>query len=287
MPPSFFEQPILNSPYELPGQHWELDASGQPTNLVIGSRRRSSLVSPIPKPRKGKGSAQAGLFASSTDALGIAQEYNPTETINGIRSAVESWRALPDSQWQVTPETARLLRHWRHHEFANQRPFFCQIEAIETIIWLTEVAPKRSAQGSRFWAHVEAANAASNPELLRLALKLATGAGKTTVMAMLIAWQNRARRGRTMTYTDLCSEIEAIHFDPHDPRLPHFLGQIATEEYAEGRGKLTAVVVHKHDRYPGKGFFELARFLGRRALVEEDTWIAELRRLQEIYGGSE
>ena len=54
---------------------------------------------------------------------------------------------------------------------------------------MTEVAPRSSAQGRRFWAHLEAANAASNPDLMRLALKLATGAGKTTVMAMLIAWQ--------------------------------------------------------------------------------------------------
>lgn len=95
----------------------------------------------------------------------------------------------------------------------------------------------------------------------------------------------RARRGRTMTYTDLCNEIETIQFDPHDQRLPHFLGQISTEEDSEGRGMLTAVVVHKHDGQPGKGFFELARSLGRRVLVEEDTWITELRRLQEIHGG--
>lgn len=99
------------------------------------------------------------------------------------------------------------------------------------------------------------------------------------------AMRERARRGRTMTYTDLCNEIEAIRFDPHDPRLPHFLGQISTEEDGDGRGMLTAVVVHKHDGQPGKGFFELARTLGRRVLDEEDTWIAELRQLQVIYGG--
>jgi type III restriction enzyme len=50
---------------------------------------------------------------------------------------------IPDSRnWNVTPETARLLNHWRNHRFGGIRPFFCQIEAVETLIWLTEVAPK-------------------------------------------------------------------------------------------------------------------------------------------------
>lgn len=181
----FFQSPILNSPYEEPNRHWELDANGQPTSVIIARRRQSALVSPIPKAKKVRGKAvQADLLADES-----GQEYNPTEVINGVRSAVESWRTLPESQWQVTPTTARLLRHWRTHGFANQKPFFCQIEAVETVIWLTEVAPRSSSQGRRFWTHLEAANAASNPELMRMALKLATGAGKTTVMAMLIAWQ--------------------------------------------------------------------------------------------------
>lgn len=256
MQSSFFEQPILNSPYALPSQHWELDASGQPTNVVIGSRRRSSLVSPIPKARKAKGNAQAGLFASSSEALGLEQEYNPTETINGIRSAVESWRNLPESQWQVTPETARLLRHWRSHEFANQRPFFCQIEAVETVIWLTEVAPKRSAQGGRFWAHIEAANAASNPELLRLALKLATGAGKTTVMAMLIAWQTvnavrhpdgkRFSKGFLIVAPGITIKDRLRVLLPNDPDSYYRSREIVPEDMLADLGRAKIVITNYH-----------------------------------------
>lgn len=78
--------------------------------------------------------------------------------------------------------------HWRHHKFSSVRPFFCQVEAVETAIWLTEVAA-HSRNGRRFLDHLVLANKDANPELMRLALKLATGAGKTTVMAMLIAWQ--------------------------------------------------------------------------------------------------
>jgi type III restriction enzyme len=81
-----------------------------------------------------------------------------------------------------------LLQHWRHHAFQSVRPFFCQIEAVETAIWLTEVAPQLGKTGQKYLDHLEAANDQANPGLSRLALKLATGAGKTTVMAMLIDW---------------------------------------------------------------------------------------------------
>jgi type III restriction enzyme len=79
---------------------------------------------------------------------------------------VENWRKLHNSElWQVTPETARLLRHWRHHPYQGVQPFFCQVEAVETAIWLTEVAPKMGARGAKFWKHLEGANEQANPEL--------------------------------------------------------------------------------------------------------------------------
>ena len=90
-------------------------------------------------------------------------------------------------QWQVAPETARLFQHWLQHSFVGIRPFFCQIEAVETAIWLTEVAPKIGKSGAGVLGHLENVNIEANPELMRLALKLATGAGETTVMAILIA----------------------------------------------------------------------------------------------------
>jgi type III restriction enzyme len=120
-----------------------------------------------------------------------------------VRAEVDKWRQLPSSAWRVTPETARLLQHWRNHPFSGIRPFFCQIEAVETAIWLTEVAPQLGKNGQRFLDHLAKANAEANPDLRRLALKLATGAGKTTVMAMLIAWQtiNAVRRPSSQKFT--------------------------------------------------------------------------------------
>src|SRR5438094_874463 len=206
MADSFFERPILNSPYEYPGRHWELDRDGQPTNAIIETRRRSDLITPVPKPKKRKRSRDQAqmIFDAGDDLSSEGQEYNPTPIINELRAYVETWRNLPNpDQWLVTPETARLLKHWRHHQFADLRPFFCQIEAVETAIWLTEVASKMGGRGTKFWDHIKGANAEANPELLRIALKLATGAGKTTVMAMLIAWQtvNAARHPASKTFS--------------------------------------------------------------------------------------
>ena len=184
----FFEQPILNSPYEEPSLHHALDPKGQPLNIapVVG-RRKSELISPVPASKKqGKRSKQDDLF-SEEDAE--RQEYT-LAIINEIRSHVTAWRRLKNpSDWGVTPVTQRLLAYWRdENNFSTVRPFFCQVEAVETAIWLTEVAPKQR-QHAHLWKHIQAANEAANPLLMRVALKLATGAGKTTVMAMLIAWQ--------------------------------------------------------------------------------------------------
>ena len=189
---SFFERPILNSPYAYPSRHWELDEGGQPTNRIVESRRPCELITPVPMPqRRRRVPEQAELGLRAGDALSTPEQgYDPTPIINKIRGYVENWRNLPNlNQWQVTPETARLLKHWRHHQFNNLRPFFCQIEAMETAIWLAEVASDRTAAGAEIWTHLRGANKEANPELSRIALKLATGAGKTTVMAMLIAWQ--------------------------------------------------------------------------------------------------
>ena len=203
----FFEHPILNSPYEYPARYWELDASGQPTQRIIESRRKAEFITPIPKPRKRKVVVpqQRMVFDEGKRLSTQQQEYETTSTIiNELRRHVDQWRSIANpNDWHVTPETARLLQHWRHHKFSNTRPFFCQVEAVETAIWLTEVAPQTGKTGKEFLDHLANANRDANPELVRLALKLATGAGKTTVMAMIIAWQtiNAVRRPGSKNFT--------------------------------------------------------------------------------------
>ena len=227
----FFDHPILNSPYECPRRHWELDAQGQPTQRIKESRRRAEFITPIPKPKKRKKAEQQEemVFDEGKGLSTKEQQYDPTSIINEVRQNVDSWRALPNpTQWQVSPETARLLQHWRHHKFGGVRPFFCQVEAVETAIWLTEVAPQ-SKNGKRLLDHLVQTNKDANPELIRLALKLATGAGKTTVMAMLIAWQtiNAVRhpsskhfsRGFLVVAPGLTIKDRLRVLQPHDPDI--------------------------------------------------------------------
>ena len=123
----FFDHPILNSPYSYPERHWELDAQGQPTQKILERRRRAEFITPIPKPRKRKSSAvqQEIVFDEGKGLSTKAQQYDPTSVINQLRQQVDQWRNLPNPRdWHVTPETARLLQHWRHHNFSGNRPFF-------------------------------------------------------------------------------------------------------------------------------------------------------------------
>ena len=143
MTDAFFDEPILNSPYEYPARHWELDASGQPTSAIIDARRSVKYVAPVPGPKK-RGQAKMVFEAADGGFAVDGHRYGPTPIINAVRITVDQWRREPDSNlWGVTPETARLLKHWRHHEFANLRPFFCQVEAVEMA---PGFAPKSNAK---------------------------------------------------------------------------------------------------------------------------------------------
>ncbi|WP_339834136.1 DEAD/DEAH box helicase family protein [uncultured Parvibaculum sp.] len=253
----FFDRPILNSPYEIPARHWELDEQGQPTQLIVDSRRRAEFITPIPKPKKRSKSAKQEeiVFNEGKGLSSAEQQYDPTSIINEVRGLVDRWRELPQSQWQVTPETARLLQHWHHHKFSGVRPFFCQVEAAETAIWLTEVAPQ-SKTGKRALDHLAAANKDANPELMRLALKLATGAGKTTVMAMLIAWQtvNAVRHPGSKSFTRgflVCAPGLTIKdrlrvLQPNDPNSYYKDRELVPNDMLEDIQRAKIVITNYH-----------------------------------------
>ena len=159
----FFEQPILNSPYEYPGRHWELDENRQPTNRVVDRRRTVSFITPLPDARKQRTpQPELGVDDAGRNPDQDGQQYELMRLIESVRQSVNDWRRLPRAQWRVTPETARLLHHWRHHRFSGLRPFFCQVEAVETVIWLTEVAPGPGREGRQFLQRLQAANEEAN-----------------------------------------------------------------------------------------------------------------------------
>ncbi len=202
---AFFTQPILNSPYLEPDRHWEFTPNGLPTGNFIVKRRKAEFFTPIPKSRKQKKNTNQQII-DYRDERGLSddkQRYQTNDTIMAIRNMVGAWRLIPDpARWNVTPTTQRLLQWWRKDDWPGRRPFFCQVEAVETLIWLTEVAPA-TATGKRLLEQLETSSREANPDLNRLALKLATGAGKTTVMAMIIAWHtlNKVRSPQSRTFT--------------------------------------------------------------------------------------
>src|SRR5260370_23120694 len=105
----FFDHPILNTPYDCPKRHWELDDQGQPTQRIIETRRRAEFITPIPKPKKLRGGvSQPNLVFDEGKGLSTQeQQYDPTSVINAVRCHVDRWRALPHpSDCQVTPEAA-------------------------------------------------------------------------------------------------------------------------------------------------------------------------------------
>ena len=256
----FFDRPIINSPYEYPSQHWELDEDGQPTQQIIDSRRGAEFVTPIPKPRQ-RGRARGGQQQFVIDeGIGLStqeQQYDVTAAVNEIRRHVDQWRNIPGpNNWGVTPETARLLLHWRQHNFSNYRPFFCQVEAVETLIWLTEVVPRLSPAERRVLDRLVDVNQEANPELSRIALKLATGAGKTTVMAMIIAWQTinavrhpnsrRFTRGFLVVTPGLTIKDRLRVLQPNDPDSYYASRELVPGEMLEDLQRAKIVITNYH-----------------------------------------
>lgn len=124
----FFTRPILNSPYDYPSQHWELDSQGQPTQQILEYRRKAEFITPIPKPKKSKAANQQAMVFDEGKGLSTeAQQYDPTPIINKLRPLIDQWRRLKNpNDWLVEPETQRLLQHWRHHKFSGVVPSFAR-----------------------------------------------------------------------------------------------------------------------------------------------------------------
>ena len=162
MPRTTIDRLIINSPYEEPGRHWRYERETRLFDLAAGRRPAGYLVA----------SGDSRAF----DDPGVFVEI---PLVNRIRPRVRKWREC--GYPGVTGITRRLLEYWTDpEEFAARRFFFCQLEAAETLIWLAE-APAADKVG------VEIASDGGTFE--RLCAKMATGAGKTVVMAMVIAWQ--------------------------------------------------------------------------------------------------
>lgn len=153
---------ILNSPFEVPSRYWSYDRKHRIFTQVEGRR-------------------PAGYVVATPNAQGFDDpgQFIELDLVNQIRPQVQAWREA--NYPHVTGITRRLLEHWNDpDQREGRRFFFCQMEAIETLIWLTEAAP----------AELSGIEIPSDGgPFTRLCSKMATGSGKTIVMSMLIAWQ--------------------------------------------------------------------------------------------------
>ena len=192
MPKVTIENPVINSPFEEPQRHFKFNARGITEEIAAG-RRRSEYFMPFPKPKKQSGQAQLQFELPDRDL----REANTF--INSVRTQVTAWRnsGYPG----VTPTTKRLLEHWNNPE-NEPRLYFCQREAVETAIYLNEYENKQ--RNDSFHRQLVKANEEANPDLFRVAFKMATGSGKTVVMAMLIAYHtlNKIANPRSPRFAD-------------------------------------------------------------------------------------
>ena len=188
------ENPVINSPFSEPQRHFRFDERGI-TNEIVDRRRQSEYFIPIPKPKtKQTNQSQIDFGEGWTD-----DRLQENKFINDVRERVTLWRR--GGYQGITPVTRRLLEYWTDPEREKQL-FFCQIEAIQTAIYITEVANKFGDN----WITNELlrVNQMANPLLFRLAFKMATGSGKTVLMAMLIAWHtlNKLANSRDSKFSD-------------------------------------------------------------------------------------
>jgi len=237
------DNPIINSPFLPPSLHFKFDDDGI-TDEIIEARRRSAYFVPIPASKK-KGSIQPDLFNLTEERV----EENPL--INEIRSRVNSWREL--GYPLTTATTRRLLQHWSSNERAKPL-FFCQREAVETAIYLAESAGK---MGHRHFENmIRDANSEANPGIYRLAFKMATGTGKTAVMAMIIAWHtlNKAADPQNNLFGDsflvVCPGITIRDrlrvLLPSDPESYYRTLEIVPAEDMETMGMAKVVITNFH-----------------------------------------
>lgn len=188
------KSPILNSPYFEPDRHFKADERGL-TDEIIESRRPSSFYIPVPRAK----TRQKQLELNTSEGAFGTELQKENEFINKVRTKIKQWR---DGGYSGITKTSRdLLSYWRDDTRENKL-FFCQIEALETLIYVNEVAEKSGE--SWIINDLKKASNDANPGLYRLAFKMATGSGKTVVMAMIIAYNtlNKIRYPMDTRFTD-------------------------------------------------------------------------------------
>jgi type III restriction enzyme len=238
------ENPILNSPYSEPRRHFKFSDEGI-TNEIADDRRISSYFVPIPRAKK-KNPKQLAFETEWT-----ADRIEENKFINRVRERVALWRQ--GGYLGVTTVTRRLLDYWQRAD-RERKLFFCQIEALETAIYITEVASKYNDAWIENDLH--RANEDANPLLYRIAFKMATGSGKTVVMTMLIAWHalNKLANPQDARFSDsflivtpgitIRDRLRVLL--PNDPQNYYRLHDIVPNDLLPELGKAKIIITNFH-----------------------------------------
>ena len=189
------DNPVLNNPYKEPKYYYDTDMNGNIdySKVINGRRPYGYDVNIVPKKRGDK-----TLF-SQEDFISVDPN---AEFINGIREEVKAWREA--GYPKASRITKELLNFWFNNpdRKSNLKLFFCQREAVETAIWLNEIAERDPNTGTYVLNQlVERRHTVSKDDnfvLPRTAFKMATGTGKTVVMAMLILYNYLNKRANPM-----------------------------------------------------------------------------------------
>jgi type III restriction enzyme len=237
------QNPIINSPFVEPGRHFEFNEQGI-TDTIVAGRRPSETFIPIPQAKKKE--PQLAL-------AGVEPERKIENVlVNRLREKVAIWRA--GGHRLVERRTRHLLEHWRREE-RERRLFFCQIEAVETAIYLVEVADQLKDEFGDTVLR-EARRDYGSDLLRRLAFKMATGSGKTVVMAMLIAWMglnklakpedDRFARNFLVVTPGITIRDRLRVLQPEDPESYYQAMDLVPPDLREQLGRLHVIITNYH-----------------------------------------
>lgn len=272
------KSPILNSPYYEPTLHFNADERGL-TDEVIQNRRPSSFYIPVPRTR----SKQTKIDFDIPEGAYGNELQKENEFINKIRAKVKDWR---ESDYTGITKTSRdLLMYWKD-ETRENKLFFCQIEALETLMFINEVAEKIGEN----WIinELKKASSEANPGLYRLAFKMATGSGKTVVMAMIIAYNtlNKIRYPADTRFTDTFAIItpgitirDRLNvLLPNDPKNYYIQRNIVSYQEFELLKQATILITNFHQleqrqnpRFQVGAVMKAAKLLKEEAIKESPS----------------
>jgi len=226
--------PIINDPFAEPARYWHF---GDVAPTLRDGRRTAGYLAPSPD----------GL-------LRITDELIPLELANDLRGRVRQWRE--DGYPGVTTITRDLFRHWFDDDrrLTNTLPFFAQQEAIETLVFLTEAPDER-----RVGVAVPSAGEAYS----RWAVKMATGTGKTLVMALATAWSglNKVHARQDARFADqvlvVCPNLTVRDrltgpggLDPKHPESLYIGFDLIPPQYTSLLGQVRVQVMNWHQLAP-------------------------------------